>query len=133
MRQSFDALALLLPARYQKREDTAHDPSNSNEGFFKRRALHKLQGLNESAIELREKGQFSAAEKIYLSALSLREEHAPTHRNLGILYDLYVGDPTKALEHYSRYQALTGSEDRAMAGWIADLQRQHNRREKEVI
>jgi Tfp pilus assembly protein PilF len=80
---------------------------------------------NAYGVFLREQGQFDEAEKIYLQALAVWEASADTHRNLGILYDLYKGEPDKALQHYDRYQALTGSENRAVAGWIADLERQY--------
>ncbi|MFT7175684.1 MAG: hypothetical protein ACJAUG_001685 [Halioglobus sp.] len=47
-----------------------------------------------------------------------------THRNLGILYDVYLGEKIKALRHFNRYQTLTGGADRKVKGWIVDLQRQ---------
>ncbi len=51
---------------------------------------------------------------------------ADTHLNLGILYDLYRGEKKAALQHFSRYQELQLSDDRVVAGWIADLERQLN-------
>ena len=80
---------------------------------------------NAYGIFLREQGQFDEAEGVYLQALALWEASADTHRNLGILYDLYKGEPDKALLHYDRYQALTGNENPVVAGWIADLERQY--------
>lgn len=133
VRRSFDSLAQLLPARYRKPERTDDESIATTQGFFKRRAVRKVLGINEEAIALREQGDFAAAEQRYLRALSIAEEHAATHRNIGILYDLYVGDPDKALRHYKRYQSLTGDSDRAMAGWIADLQRRHSSTDREVI
>ncbi len=83
-----------------------------------------LDAYNQYAIFLRQQGRFDEAEEVYLSALSVWDDHAATHRNLGVLYDLYRGEREKALEHYYRYQSLTGGEDRTVAGWIIDLERQ---------
>jgi hypothetical protein len=38
------------------------------------------------------------------------------------LYDLYLQDTEKALQHYRRYQELTPSEAGTVTKWIADLQ-----------
>lgn len=82
-----------------------------------------IDAYNEYGIFLRAQGQFAHAEAIYLLALEQWEASANTHRNIGILYDLYVGEPRKALQHYQRYQVLTGATDPEVAGWIADLER----------
>jgi Flp pilus assembly protein TadD len=85
-----------------------------------------LEAYNQYAIFLRRQGRFDDAEQVYRSALGVWADHAATHRNLGVLYDLYRGEREKALQHYYRYQDLTGGEDRAVAGWIIDLERQFN-------
>jgi Tfp pilus assembly protein PilF len=83
-----------------------------------------LEAYNQYAIFLRQQGRFDESERIYLAALAVWDSHAATHRNLGVLYDLYRGEREKALAHYYRYQALTGGADRAVSGWIIDLERQ---------
>lgn len=85
-----------------------------------------LDAYNELAILLREQGRFKEAETQYLKALSVWQDYPQTHRNLGILYDLYMGRFEQALEHYRRYQALQPQPDPKVAGWIADLQRRVN-------
>lgn len=107
---SFAALAELLPGRYAKVEMIT-DPNL------------ELAVYNERGIALREQGKFAEAEQAYLDALGQREAHPDSHRNLGILYDLYMGSTDQALLHFNRYQDLTGEEDRRVAGWIADLER----------
>ncbi|MDY0005640.1 MAG: tetratricopeptide repeat protein [Spongiibacteraceae bacterium] len=73
---------------------------------------------------LREQGRFDEAETVYSAALKRDPDHPATHRNLGILYDLYLGKPAEAQAHYLRYQALQGEPpDRQVAGWLADLER----------
>jgi Tfp pilus assembly protein PilF len=83
-----------------------------------------LEARNEYAIFLRTGGRYREAQEQYRNALALFADYPETHYNLGILYDLYLGEKDLALQHFSRYQQLTGEEDRKVAGWIADLQRQ---------
>jgi Tfp pilus assembly protein PilF len=83
-----------------------------------------LAAYNQYAIFLRQQGRFEDAEKAYLLALEKWEPHGQTHRNIGVLYDLYMGDQAQALQHFHRYQTLSETEDRVVASWIADLNRQ---------
>jgi Tfp pilus assembly protein PilF len=83
-----------------------------------------LNAYNQYAIFLRQQGRFEDAEKTYLLALDKWEPHGQTHRNIGVLYDMYMGDHARALQHFHRYQTLLETEDRAVASWIADLNRQ---------
>jgi Tfp pilus assembly protein PilF len=83
-----------------------------------------LVAYNQYGIFLREQGEFQAAQEQYLKALAVWEPYADTHRNLGVLNDLYLGNKEAALRHYYRYQELTFGKDRLVAAWIADLERQ---------
>lgn len=83
-----------------------------------------LVAYNQYGIFLREQGEFLAAEAQYLKALAVWEPYPDTHRNLGVLNDLYLGNKESALRHYYRYQELTAGKDRLVAAWIADLERQ---------
>jgi Tfp pilus assembly protein PilF len=83
-----------------------------------------LDAHNAFAVFLREQGRYEEAREQYQAALAIAPEHADTHFNLGILYDLYLGEKASAVDHFSRYQELTAGESRQVAGWIADLQRQ---------
>jgi hypothetical protein len=38
-----------------------------------------------------------------------------------MLYDLYLGDPARALAQYERFQALPAGADPQVAKWIAEL------------
>lgn len=71
----------------------------------------------------RELGEFAAAERSYLAGLTVAPEYDRLHFNLGILYDLYLFEPQKALEHYRRYQSLQKTPDTRVAGWIAVIER----------
>ncbi len=84
-----------------------------------------IAAYNEYGIFLRKQGRFNEAETVYLQALQEWEASAQTHLDIGILYDLYLGESGKALQHYQRYQSLTAGQDHVVAGWITDLQRQN--------
>lgn len=82
-----------------------------------------LDAYQQLALLKRGQGDFERAEELYLSALQVWPFHAPSHRNIGILYDLYQGEWDKALLHYRAYQQLQSEPDREVTGWIIDLER----------
>lgn len=82
-----------------------------------------LDAYNQLAILKRESGDFAGAEKLYLQALAIWPFHPDSHRNIGILYDLYMGKGELALQHYQVYQQLLPEPDRQVNGWIVDLER----------
>jgi len=84
---------------------------------------NNLAAYNQLAIMKREAGQFSAAEALYQQALRVWPFHPESHKNLGILYDLYLGKGALALQHYQAYQQLLAEPDRQVNGWIIDLER----------
>jgi TolA-binding protein len=132
VKDSFLSLAELLPARYGKREAESIEDLKSAAEVSESRS-RKVRAFNDDAIALRREGDFGAAEQAYLSALRAAEDDAVTHHNIGILYDLYMGEPDKAMHHYQRYQEITGGDDRGVAGWIADLNRRHTRVATEIM
>lgn len=85
---------------------------------------NNIYALNLRAIALRSQGLFDAAESSYKESLSRWPAYADAHRNLGILYDLYLGRTEEALFHYQRYVAIAGEDaDPRSKIWIQDLQR----------
>lgn len=82
-----------------------------------------LDAYNQLAILQREAGNFSGAETNYKKALNLWPFHPESHKNIAILYDLYMGKSAEALPHYEAYLQLLGGEDKQATSWIADLQR----------
>ena len=77
---------------------------------------------NELGVMSRREGKFEEARGYYVKALDLDPDYAYAHLNIGILYDLYLQDTAKAMEHYRRYRELTPSEAGTVAKWLADLQ-----------
>ena len=57
--------------------------------------------LNQLGITYRQQGQFAKARDAYQRALALDPGYAAAALNLGILYDLYLGDSPRALEQYA--------------------------------
>jgi tetratricopeptide (TPR) repeat protein len=75
---------------------------------------------DELGLTLRGEGKFADARSAYQHAISADDSYAAAHRNLGVLLDLYAGDPVAALPEFERYKALT-SEDKPVSTWIAEL------------
>jgi len=78
---------------------------------------------NELGVLRRRAGDFLAAEANYLACVAKVPDFREAHLNLGILYELYLGRLTEALDAYRAYLALTDGEDRRVAGWVSDLER----------
>lgn len=78
---------------------------------------------NSLGALLRDQGKFEEARAAYASALAKWPDFTAAHRNLGILYDLYLHQPEQALHHYREARALEVEEDRKLLGWIMDLER----------
>ncbi len=76
---------------------------------------------NQYGLLLRKTGRFEEARRIYEQALLRFPEYCPLHRNLGILFDLYLNDPESALVHYKAYSQAR-PEDEKVKLWIADVE-----------
>ena len=79
--------------------------------------------LTEMGVVKRKQGEFQAALEYYQRALSADEAYAPAHRNIGILFDLYLQRPQDALRHYQRYRDLSEANSEMVDQWITDLER----------
>lgn len=81
------------------------------------------EAYNQLALLYRKQGEFKQAEKTFLQAIKIWPGYASIQLNLGILYELYMGEMQSALQHYENYQQLQSEPDKKIAGWIIDLQR----------
>ena len=91
------------------------------EGF--RRNPADAVALNELAVVQLENGRFKDAEATYRQALAADPAHLRTHRNFAVLLDLYLWRPAEALQHFETYMSMSGTADRQVSGWIAELKR----------
>ena len=77
---------------------------------------------DELGIVERKLGKFTEAEAAYLRAIAAEPNYAPAHLNLGVLYDLYMAEPQKALDQFERYIEIAG-ENKQVAGWVVELRK----------
>ena len=75
---------------------------------------------NEYGLLLRRAGRFKEAREVYLNSIARFPEYLPVHKNLGILCDLYMGDPECALHEFETY-AAGAPKDTQVKTWIAEL------------
>ena len=66
------------------------------------------------------RGKFQEAAASYEKAIAADPNYAAAYRNLGVVSDLYLADPERALTAFQRYKELTG-EEKPVSGWIAEL------------
>jgi tetratricopeptide (TPR) repeat protein len=76
---------------------------------------------NQLGIVYRRLGRFKEADEAYQRAIQEDESYALAYLNLGVLCDLYLQQPERALEAYERYVALAPSPDAKVNGWITEL------------
>lgn len=79
--------------------------------------------MNHYAIFLREQWEIDRAKAVYLQALNMAPRDPLTHYNVGILYELYLGDLKQALKHFKAYNKNVMEPNPKVKGWIADLTR----------
>jgi tetratricopeptide (TPR) repeat protein len=77
---------------------------------------------NELGIVERRLGKFTEAEAAYQRTIAAEPDYAPAYLNLGVLYDLYLAEPQKALDQFEHYIRLAG-ENKQVAGWVIELRK----------
>ena len=95
------------------------------EGAFKaalERNPDNAVASNELGIAERKLGKFAEAEAAYQRTIAIEPNYAPAYLNLGVLYDLYLSEPQKALEQFEHYLTLSG-DNKQVAGWVIELRK----------
>ena len=77
--------------------------------------------FNQLGIVYRRLGRFADADAAYQQALKLDPNYANAYLNLGVLCDLYLQQPQRALEAFERYLQLAASPDEKVATWVSEL------------
>lgn len=102
------------------------DLDNAETYFLK--ALEKNEKLvqvrNHLAVLYRKKGEFNKARDMLDAAIATDPYYANAYYNLGILYELYLQVPEKALANYQLYLDLKKGGDKQVSQWVSLLQRQ---------
>lgn len=88
---------------------------------------------NQLGIVYRQNGQLDKARESYIRALEVDPLYLNAHLNIGILYDLYLQERGKALQHYERYQALLPAADAQVNKWIVDLKQRQQSSDKTAL
>ena len=109
--------ACCMRARSAGRRPRLHSPKASAA------ILQSAVAFNELASVQRETGRFKEAEGSYIQALAADPEHYRTYRNFAVLLDLYLWRPAEALQNLEAYLSKSGTADRQVSGWIAELKR----------
>jgi len=70
-------------------------------------------------------GDLRGAEKAYLSGIKYDGRQPNLHYNLGILYEVYLGQPEEALKQYQVYLSLAAQKDadERVKTWVSLLQK----------
>lgn len=77
--------------------------------------------FNQLGLSYRAAGQFAKARAAYERAIELDANYAAAVLNLGILHDLYLNDPPRAMELYARYLTLAPGQEATVNKWMAEL------------
>ncbi len=88
------------------------------------RNAYNLDAKNLKANIFKNQAKFEAAEIEYKGIISMWGAYLPAYKNLGILYDMYMGKLALALEQYRLYDSLNPKIDKQVEGWIAVIARQ---------
>jgi Flp pilus assembly protein TadD len=76
---------------------------------------------NQLGIVYRKLGRFKDADAAYSEALRIDPGYALAHLNLGVLCDMYLQQPQRALAEFERYLELVPNPDARVPGWVKEL------------
>ncbi len=119
VQKSYAELAQLQPGRYARSEVADAPVAPVGGPPLPPEADPAVQ--NQLGVQQRQAGRFADAQAAYERALALDPTYADAERNLAILHDLYLDNPTAALPHFERYQLLTQGADTQVTAWVAEL------------
>lgn len=86
---------------------------------------HNAIALNQMALIRQRQGKFSEALQYYKRGLNSQPDNPDLNYNIAILYELYLQDYKKAVEHYQNYIDVISSGDKTIENRIKILKRKH--------
>ena len=81
-----------------------------------------LDVVNQIAVTYRMQGEFDKAKQLYEKQIATHPQSARAHYNLGVLCELYLNNPSCALNHYKQFQALSATPDDTVKIWVQVLE-----------
>jgi len=78
--------------------------------------------FNQLGIVYRKLGRFKEADEAYTRATHIDPSYALAHLNLGVLSDMYLQQPQRALTEFQSYLQLVPNPDARVAAWVKELQ-----------
>ncbi|MCG8611730.1 MAG: tetratricopeptide repeat protein [Pseudomonadales bacterium] len=101
------------------------DLAEARDYYNKALSLNPAQPLavNNLSNILRREGRFMEASQLLETGLKRYPRSPELHYSLGVLLDLYLHEPQKALRHYRQYQSFANPPDEQVEQWIVDLER----------
>ena len=80
------------------------------------------QAYNLLGYIAKQNGNINQAVKYYLMAIDKKPDYAIAHYNVALLYDTYLQDIPKAINHYKQYLEITHDKDKQTATWVTELE-----------
>ncbi|MBC7957654.1 MAG: tetratricopeptide repeat protein, partial [Cytophagales bacterium] len=123
VQKSYAELAKIKPVRYGKAERGDNNLPADVPRLEAALVANPQQPavLNQLGIVQRQQGQFEKAREAYEAAIALDPQASAPQMNLAILFDLYLGDNTKALALYQRCLELSPADAPTLGKWVAEL------------
>ncbi len=117
VKKSYERLSSLVPAKY-KRDEAGKQYS----GDLSDKLPDDPDMYNSRGITFRVNGNFKKAEEDYRQSIALKSDFSDAVLNLGILYELYLGKYSDALNNYKEYIKL-GGDRKEVLSWIDILEK----------
>lgn len=112
--------ALLNLGILQAKAGKLEDAQKTLQSAIERKA-DNAAAYNQLGIVYRRLGRFQDADEAYKKALQIDPNYAIAHLNMGVLCDLYLQQPQRALESYERYLQLATAPDTKVNSWVTEL------------
>jgi len=127
--QAFHSLSIAYPSYsgpllnlgvLQSKAGRLEEAEKALKGALERKADNAI-ALNQLGVVYRRQGRFNEADAAYTRAVQIDPNYANAYLNLGVLCDLYLQQPQRALEAFERYLSLSTAPDERVGAWVKEL------------